>query len=197
MTVKLGLTGSIGMGKTTTAEFFRQGGVPVWDADGEVHRLYNQDQSAIADIGKIAPKAVKSGFVDRDILKAEIRNDPQLLPELEAALRPHLSRARADFLAAHQGSKMVLFDIPLLFETGAESWLDYVLVVTAPAELQRQRVLQRKTMDAAMFETILSRQMPDAEKRKRADFVFDTSMGMAQTKADVAALIKSLEAKNA
>ena len=197
MTVKLGLTGSIGMGKTTTAEFFRQGGVPVWDADGEVHRLYNQDQSAIADIGKIAPKAVKSGFVDRDILKAEIRNDPQLLPELEAALRPHLSRARADFLAAHQGRKMVLFDIPLLFETGAESWLDYVLVVTAPAELQRQRVLQRKTMDAAMFETILSRQMPDAEKRKRADFVFDTSMGMAQTKADVAALIKSLEAKNA
>jgi len=197
MSVKLGLTGSIGMGKSTTAGFFRDFGVPVWDADVEVHTLYAAGGGALGAIGALVPGAVAAGFVDRAVLKAEISKNPALLAGIEGALKPLLAQSRADFCRKHSDKPLVLFDIPLLFETDAESWLDYVLVVTAPEEVQKARVLDRETMDEDLFNTIIARQMPDKEKRALADFVFDTSIGKAHTKADVVALIDKLEAKNA
>ncbi len=197
MSIKLGLTGSIGMGKSTTSGFFRDFGVPVWDADAEVHRMYMENPETISAIAGIAPAAVKKGFVNRAELKSEITKDRGLLPRIEAAIAPALRQSRAAFQMANRSAPLVLFDIPLLFETKADSWLDYVLVVTAPAEVQLARVLARDTMDEAMLNTILSRQLPDSEKRRRADFVFDTSYGMEQTKSDVKALIEALEAENA
>ena len=197
MSIKLGLTGSIGMGKTTTAGFFRESGVPVWDADAEVHKLYAQGGAAVAAMGALVPEAVAAGFVDRRVLKAEISKNPALLAKIEAMLKPLLAQSRAGFLQKHIDKHLVLFDIPLLYETDAESWLDYVLVVTAPAEVQKARILARQSMDETMFTTLLARQMPDQEKRALADFVFDTSKGLAHTKADVKALIDKLEAENA
>jgi len=197
MSIKLGLTGSIGMGKTTTAGFFRESGVPVWDADAEVHKLYAQGGAAVAAMGALVPEAVAAGFVDRRVLKAEISKNPALLAKIEAMLKPLLAQSRAGFLQKHSDKRLVLFDIPLLYETDAESWLDYVLVVTAPAEVQKARILARQSMDETMFTTLLARQMPDQEKRALADFVFDTSKGLAHTKADVKALIDKLEAENA
>ncbi len=196
MSVKLGLTGSIGMGKSTTAQFFKDFGVPVWDADAEVHKLYAQGGAAVASIAALAPAAVQAGAVDRSLLKAEIAKNPQLLGQIEATLGPLLARSRQDFLTNHK-NPLLLFDIPLLFETDAESWLDYVLVVTAPESVQRARVLARGTMDEALFATILARQMPDAEKRALADFVFDTSSGFDHTQAEVKALIETLEQEHA
>lgn len=197
MSVKLGLTGSIGMGKSTTAGFFKEFGVPVWDADAVVHEIYAQGGAAVGPIGALAPEAVLEGFVNRDALKKLIGAEATLLGKIEAAIKPILGQSRADFVIQNSASPLVLFDIPLLFETDAEIWLDYVLVVTAPAEVQKQRVVARGSMSEALFETILSRQMPDAEKRALADFVFDTSLGMDHTKAEVKALIGKLEAENA
>jgi dephospho-CoA kinase len=197
MTVKLGLTGSIGMGKSTTAGFFREFGVPVWDADAEVHALYSQGGQAVPLLRRIAPAAIVDAAVDRDQLKQLISQDKTLLSKIETALKPLLAQARQDFLSANHTAPVVVFDIPLLYETDTESWLDYVLVVTAPENVQKQRVLSRNTMDEALFNTILSRQMSDIEKRALADYVFDTSKGMDHTKADVKALIKALEQENA
>ena len=197
MSTRLGLTGSIGMGKSTTAGFFRDYGVPVWDADGEVHALYAKGGAAVAPIGALAPEATKQGFVDRETLKTLIASDPALLGRIEDTIRPLLRQSRLDFDEKHKKAPLVLYDIPLLYETNTESWMDFVLVVTAPKHVQRARVLERGTMDEALFETILSRQMSDAEKRAMADFVFDTSKGMAHTKAEVKALIEKLEQENA
>ncbi len=196
MSIKLGLTGSIGMGKSTTAGFFREFGVPVWDADAEVHHLYEKGGAAVAPIGALVPTATKTGFVDRDVLKTAISQDPALLEQIGAIVGPLLAQSRQAFQAQHKGRLMV-FDIPMLYETTAESSMDYVLVVTAPAEVQRQRVLSRGSMSEALLSTIMARQMPDIEKRALADFIFDTSGGMAQTKSDVKALIEKLEAENA
>ncbi len=197
MSLKLGLTGSIGMGKSTTAGFFRDFGVPVWDADAEVHALYAKGGAAVSPIAALAPKATEQGFVDRTLLKTEISLNPDLLGQIEATLKPLLAASRAAFYAQHHTAPLQLFDIPLLYETDAESGLDYVLLVTAPPELQKQRIVARGTMDEATLATILARQMPDIEKRALADFVFDTSTGMAQTKAAVKTLIAKLEAENA
>ncbi len=197
MSIRLGLTGSIGMGKSTTAGFFREYGVPVWDADAEVHVLYAKGGAAVAPIGDFAPEATKQGLVDRDVLKTLIADDPTLLGKIETTIRPLLRQSRLAFEAAHQAAQLVLYDIPLLFEGDTESWMDYVLVVTAPKDVQRARVLERGTMDEALFETILSRQMSDAEKRALADFIFDTSSGMDHTKAEVKALIEKLEQEDA
>ncbi len=197
MSVKLGLTGSIGMGKSTTAGFFREFDVPVWDADAEVHALYAAGGAAVKPIGALAPAATQEGFVDRTTLKIEIAKDSGLLEKIEAALRPLLVESRQQFLTRYKKNAVVVFDIPLLFETDAESWMDYVLVVTAPEDVQRQRVLKRGSMSEDMFDTILTRQMPDAEKRALADFMFDTSHGMDHTKAEVKALIKALEQEDA
>jgi len=197
MSIKLGLTGSIGMGKSTTANFFREFGVPVWDADAEVDKLYVAGGAAVAPIGAMVPEAIKQGFVDRDVLKSEIARDERFLGKIEAVVRPLLAESRQNFHTQHQKSAVMLFDIPLLYETDSEGWLDNVLVVTAPEHVQRQRLLARGSMDEALLNTILARQMPDNEKRALADFIFDTSQGLDHTKAQVKALIQALEQEGA
>ena len=197
MSLKLGLTGSIGMGKSTTAGFFREFGVPVWDADAVVHTIYAEGGAAVEPIREVAAEATENGFVDRSVLKDLISKDQTLLAKIETAINPILRESRRVFLRDNQASPLVLFDIPLLYETDAESWLDYVLVVTAPKHIQKQRVIERGSMDEELFEMILARQMGDAEKRALADFVFDTSNGMDHTKSEVKTLIEELEKENA
>ena len=188
MPYRLGLTGSIGMGKSTTAGFFRDLGVPVWDADAAVHRLYGPGGAAVDAVGALCPKAVQGGAVDRAILKDWIADDPTALARLERAVHPLVARDRDEFVAAQSGPLVVL-DIPLLFETGAK--VDGVLVVTAPKAVQRARVLARPDMSAAQLDAILARQMPDAEKRARADFVIETT-DMDSARAAVQTLAERL-----
>ena len=197
MSVKLGLTGSIGMGKSTTANFFKDFGVPVWDADAEVHRFYEKGGLAVAPISAVAPLATAEGFVDREKLKQYLTKDEGLLAQIEGIVRPLLAGSRQEFISNHRKKPVLVFDIPLLFETDAESWMDYVLVVTAPPDVQHHRVLMRGSMTEAVYKTILSRQMPDIEKRALADFIFDTSTGLEHTKAEVKALIEQLEQEDA
>lgn len=172
---RLGLTGSIGMGKSTTAAMFAAEGVPVWDADEAVRRLYAPGGAAAAALQRALPGAIAAdSSVDRAALKALISADPAVLQRLNAIVHPLVAADRAGFLAAARAD-VVLLDIPLLYETGAESGCDAVVVVSAPPEVQKARVLARQTMSEAMFETILARQMPDAEKRARADYVIETT----------------------
>jgi dephospho-CoA kinase len=186
----LGLTGSIGMGKTTTAALFAAEGIPVWDADAAVHRLYARGGAAVAPLAAAFPAAVSQGAVSRAALKAVIAADPAALARIEAIVHPLVAADRAAFLAG-QSAPVVLLDIPLLFETGADTMVDATVVVSAPAEEQRARVLARPGMTDADFERILARQMPDAEKRARADYVIDTTTpqtaaaGVAATLADL------------
>lgn len=189
---RLGLTGSVGMGKSTTAALFADEGVPVWDADAAVHDLYAPGGGGAAAVAAVAPEAVVADAVDRDRLRAAVAADPALLPALEARIHPLVAADRARFVASHPDAPVLLFDIPLLYETGAESWLDGVLVVSAPAAVQRARVLARPGMTEAMFTQILARQMPDAEKRARADFVIDTDRGVEAARRDVQALLARL-----
>jgi dephospho-CoA kinase len=186
----LGLTGSIGMGKTTTAALFAARGIPVWDADAAVHRLYARGGAAVAPLAAAFPAAVSQGAVSRAALKAVIAADPAALARIEAIVHPLVAADRAAFLAG-QSAPVVLLDMPLLFETGADTMVDATVVVSAPAEQQRARVLARPGMSDADFERILARQMPDAEKRARADYVIDTTTpqtaaaGVAATLADL------------
>lgn len=173
MTHLLGLTGSIGMGKSTTAQMFRDAGVPVWDADATVHRLYDVGGAAVAPVAKVFPPAVKDGQVSRAALNTILCSDPSALKMLENIVHP-LVKADRDAFISRNDSTLIVFDIPLLFETGADVWLDTVLVVTAPAEVQAARVLARPGMTQATLDLILSRQMPDADKRARADVVIET-----------------------
>ena len=191
MTYVLGLTGSIGMGKSTTAGFFREEGIPVWDADETVHRLYRQSGEAAPKIAAVWPKAVHDGQVDRADLKRWIAEEPDALKILEEIVHPLVAKDRAAFLESHKSAGLVVLDIPLLFETGGNAKMDGVLVVSVHADIQRARVLERDTMTPEMFENILARQMPDAEKRKRADFVIETRE-LEQTRADVKTLIAKL-----
>jgi len=173
----LALTGSIGMGKTTTAGFFREEGVPVWDADAAVHRLYSPGGAAVDVIRDIAPEAVRQGSVDRAGLKKWIAQDPQALKKIEQVVHPLVAEDRREFfeLARARGELIVVVDIPLLFETGGQHLADATLVVSAPPQVQKDRVLAREGMTEAHFQTILARQMPDAEKRCRADYVIETT----------------------
>jgi dephospho-CoA kinase len=189
----LGLTGSIGMGKSTTAGFFRELGVPVWDADAAVHRLYAKGGAAVGPVGALCPHAVCGGAVDRAALKAWIARDASALAQLEAVVHPLVAADRTEFVA-RADAPLIVLDIPLLFETGAQ--VDGVLVVTAPPEVQRARVLARAGMDDAQLHAILARQMPDAEKRARADFVIETR-DMDSARAAVQDLVARLGAKDA
>jgi dephospho-CoA kinase len=171
MTFRLGLTGSIGMGKSTTAQLFVEEGA-LWDADAAVHRLYSRGGAAVAPMARAFPDAVESGEVKRARLKEIIARDPAALGRIEAIVHPLVVEDRAAFLAAQTADVMVL-DIPLLFETGATGF-DAVVVVSAPPQTQRARVMARGTMSDAELDTILARQMPDSEKRARADYVIET-----------------------
>lgn len=173
MTFRLGLTGSIGMGKSTTARIFAEQGCAVWDADAAVHRLYAQGGAGVAAISAVFPEAVVKGAVDRGRLREIIADDPQALKQIEAIIHPLVAQDRADFIAA-QAADVTVLDIPLLYETGGERDLDAVVVVSVPPEEQRARVLARGTMNEVDFETIAARQMPNKDKRARADYVIET-----------------------
>jgi dephospho-CoA kinase len=174
----LGLTGSIGMGKSTTAKLFAEAGVPVYDADAAVHQIYEGE--AAPAIEAAFPGTTVEGKVDRARLSSKVVHDPAAMKQLEQIVHPMLGASRQKFFADAEGAgaPVVVVDVPLLFETGGEKRVDAVVVVTTSPEIQRERVLARGTMDDAKLDAILARQLPDAEKRKRADFVVDTSHGL-------------------
>jgi dephospho-CoA kinase len=174
----LGLTGSIGMGKSTTAKLFAEAGVPVYDADAVVHLLY--EGSAAPAIEAAFPGSTVDGKVDRTRLSAQVVHDPAAMKRLEAIVHPMLGASRQKFLdeAEQSGARVAVVDVPLLYETGGEKRVDAVVVVTTTPEVQRQRILARDNMTGDKLDAILARQLPDAEKRKRADFVVDTSHGL-------------------
>ncbi len=180
----LGLTGSLGMGKSTTAKFFAEAGVPVHDADAAVHRLYEGE--AAPAIEAAFPGTTANGKVDRNKLAARVVGNAAAFQKLEALVHPLVRAAEQKFLAeaAASGAKVAVLDIPLLYETGGDARCDAVVVVTAPPDIQRQRVLERGTSEER-FSAIVAKQMPDAEKRRRADFVVDTSVGFEAARAQV------------
>jgi dephospho-CoA kinase len=188
----LGLTGSLGMGKSTTARFFAEEGVPVHDADAVVHRLY--DGEAAAAIEAAFPGTTASGKVDRDKLAARVLGDSAALKRLEAIVHPLVQEAERRLLAEAEarGEKVAVLDIPLLFETGGEKRVDAVVVVSAPPDVQRLRALERPGMTGDKLDAILAKQMPDDEKRRRADFVVDTSRGFEAARADVRAILDAV-----
>ena len=191
MSLILGLTGSIGMGKSTSTGFFREAGVPVWDADAAVHALYAPGGAAVAGIGALHPAAVTEGAIDRAALRAWIATDATALKQIEGVVHPLVGQSRADFLRDNASAPLVVVDVPLLVETGGQAYCDRTLVVSAPPEVQRARVLARPGMTEEHVQTILSKQMPDAEKRARADHVIET-LTLDQTRADVFDLIADL-----
>ena len=180
------------MGKTTTADLFREAGVPVFDADAAVHALYGPDGAMVPVLRAVFPDAVRDGAVDRARLSEHLRADPFHWEVLESFVHPLVGERRAEFLDAHADAPMVVLDVPLLLETGGEAHVDSVLVVTAPPEVQRARVLARPGMSAARFEALLARQMPDAAKRERADIVISTENGIADARAQVQSVLESL-----
>jgi dephospho-CoA kinase len=188
----LGLTGSLGMGKSTTARFFAEEGVPVHDADAVVHRLYEGE--AAAAIEAEFPGTTAAGKVDRNKLAARVLGDAAALKRLEAIVHPLVQAAERRLIAEARarGEKIAVLDIPLLFETGGEERVDAVVVVSAPPEVQHARVLERPGMTMEKLEAILARQMPDAEKRRRADFVVDTSQGFEAARAQVRAILDTV-----
>ena len=195
MTFRLGLTGSIGMGKSTTARLFADEGVPVWDADAAVHRLYSAGGAAIAPITALHPAALQNGAVDRQRLKAWLAIDPQAFAQIEAVVHPLVAADRDAFTAA-VSADMIVLDIPLLFEKGIDTTLDATLLVTAPPALQRRRVLARPGMTEQQFQLILSRQMPDAEKRSRATHILET-LSEDSARAYIRALLSYIRANHA
>jgi dephospho-CoA kinase len=190
----LGLTGSIGMGKSTVAAMFAEEGAPCFDSDAAVHALYAQDGAAVAPVEAAFPGVTKDGAIDRVALSALVVGDAEAIKRLEAIVHPLVRRAQAEFLRANRdtGALYVVLDIPLLFETGGVNLVDKVVVVSAPADVQRARVLARPGMTEEKFEAILARQTPDAEKRARADFVIDTSGAFDDTRAQVRAVLDAL-----
>ncbi len=188
----LGLTGSIGMGKSTTADMFRDAGVPVFDADRAVHALY--DAAAVPAVEAAFPGTTKNGTVDRELLRRRVLDDAAVLRRLEAIVHPMVQAERDAFLLAaeRQGARLAVLDIPLLFETGADRSVDAVAVVSAPEAVQKARVLARPSMTEARFSAILAQQVPDADKRARARFVIDTGQGLEPARAEVRRIIATL-----
>ena len=192
----LGLTGSIGMGKSAVALMLRELGVPVFDADATVHRLQGPNGALLPAIEAAFPGTTGTHGVDRPALGAQVFGNPEALARLEAIVHPAVADERATFMLEHAGEAIVVFDIPLLFEKGHAAGLDAVVVVSAPAEMQRTRVLARPGMTPEKFAHILALQVPDAEKRARADHVIDTGVTLAETREQVAALVSALRQKN-
>jgi dephospho-CoA kinase len=190
----LGLTGSIGMGKSTTSAMFRAEGVPVYDSDAAVHALYATGGAAVAPVEAAFPGVVVDGAIDRAKLSAAVVGNSEALAQLEAIVHPLVGAHRIGFFetAEAEGRDIVVLDIPLLYETGGEKKVDKVVVVSAPADVQRQRVLARPDMTPEKFEAILARQTPDAEKRARADFVIDTGQGLDHARQQVRDLLTLL-----
>lgn len=192
--VIVGLTGSIGMGKSTVAAMFAQLGVPVFDADREVHAMQGAGGLLLPAIEHAFPGSTGADGVDRAMLGALVFGDRDALARLETIVHPAVAQAREAFLARHAQAPLVVFDIPLLFEKGSEKLVDTVVVVSAPAEVQRARVLAREGMDADRFARILALQLPDAAKRARADHVIDTGVTLEETAQQVATLVAKLTA---
>lgn len=188
--IVLGLTGSIGMGKSTTARMFAEEGVPVHDADATVHALYAGEAAPL--IKAVFPGTVTDGRVDRTELGKRVLGDPEAMKRLEAIVHPLVRSAETAFLdrARADGAPLVLLDIPLLFETGGQERVDHVVVVTAPAEMQRERVMARPGMTEERFDAILAKQTPDAEKRRRADFIIDTAHGIEAARQKVRDIVR-------
>ena len=195
MTYRLGLTGSIGMGKSTTAQMFADEGLPVWDADAAVHRLYAKGGAAITPIGHAFPSAIVEHAVSRDRLKALISDDPYALEKIESIVHPLVAEDRAAFLSDTDANVTVL-DIPLLFETGADAQMDATVCVTVPPETQKARVMDRGTMTEEQFRTILSKQLPDKEKRARADYVIVTDT-LEHARAQVQNVLEDIQGRQA
>lgn len=180
------------MGKSTVAGMFERAGVPVFDADAEVRRLQGEGGALVETLGRRFPGTVSDGVLDRERLAQIVLEDPRELAALEAIVHPQVQAARERFIAVHANSQIVLFEIPLLYETGGEAAFDKVVVVSAPAEIQRERALARSGMSPEKFAVILERQMPDAEKRARADFIIDTGGDLSTTEAQVRDIIACL-----
>ena len=194
--IVLGLTGSIGMGKSTTAELFRQAGTAVYDADAAVAALYARGGAAVAPVEEAFPGVVRDGAVDRQRLSAALAKDPSALAGLEAVVHPLVEARRRTFLeqARADAASVAVLDVPLLWEVGAHDQVDAVVVVTAPEDVQRARVLARPGMTDEKLRLILARQIPDAEKRDRADFVIDTSRGLEEARAQVETVLNAVRA---
>ena len=188
----LGLTGSIGMGKSTTARMFRDAGIPVHDSDQTVHDLYQGE--LVAKLEEVFPGVVRNGSVDRQALSKQVVGKPAAFQRLEEIVHPAVRAREKIFLETHekQDARLAVLDIPLLFETGADDRVDKILVVSAPLDIQRDRVLSRPDMSPEKFAEILKKQMPDDEKRARADFVIDTSKGLKAAKEQVHQIIQTL-----
>lgn len=193
MSFLLGLTGSIGMGKSTTAQMFAGLGCDVWDADAAVHRLYGKDGAAVGPLGAVFPQAIVDGAVSRDALKQIIGQTPDALKEIEAIVHPLVAQDRALFRQSAR-SDILVFDIPLLFETGGDAAMDATVVVSVPAETQEKRVMQRGTMNMDQFRHIKQKQMPDAEKRARADYVIITDR-LDHTRQQVQDIVTEIRTK--
>ena len=191
---KIGLTGSIGMGKSTVSGFFADEGVSVWDADSAVHRLYYKGGAAVEPISALVPDALSPTGIDRSVLSVKLKETPALLKDLEGIVHPLVAEDRERFISG-ASTDFLLFDIPLLFEGRLEDQFDTLVVVSAPLEIQRARVLDRPSMTAEKFEFILSKQMPDAEKRKRADFIIETNHSFDDTRERVKEIMRELRRK--
>ncbi|MEO1159540.1 MAG: dephospho-CoA kinase [Pseudomonadota bacterium] len=192
---KAALTGSIAMGKSTVAAMLREAGVAVFDADAVVHQLYAKTGAAVEPVGRLFPDVVKDGAIDRAALSSEVLNNTEAMKQLEAVVHPLVRREQDAFLEAvkSSGNNIAVFDIPLLFETGRAAEFDAVLVVSAPYEVQRARALSRPEMSEAKFESILARQVPDAEKRAAASHIISTDVPMDDTRAQVLAIVSELQ----
>jgi dephospho-CoA kinase len=190
--IKIALTGSIGMGKSTVAAMFADAGIPVFDADAEVRAMQSPGGELVPAIDALFPGTVRDGAVDRERLAEEVLADRDKLAQLETLVHPRVAERRQRFIDANSQAPALLFDIPLLFETHGESAFDKVIVVSAPPAIQRQRVLARPDMHPAKLEAILARQMADEQKRERADFVIDTGGPLDETRAQVAKILACL-----